>query len=172
MKKARMPESKERKPSAKRLRQEWPENSRSKPPKSGRNGISENHQDRISGSGRNRTGEDASRKGLKTTSKTSTDRKAKTSVGSNREFAVVTYIFLIIFLILIAYFVYFMLAKSDSFINSSYNPRLDSMSKTVVRGEILCPCRRVFFQRKIRNRIRGKLCSAALPHLFPGADRE
>lgn len=30
-----------------------------------------------------------------------------------------------------------MLAKSDSFINSSYNPRLDSMSKTVVRGEIL-----------------------------------
>lgn len=132
-----MPESKERKPSAKRLRQEWPENSRSKPPKSGRNGISENHQDRISGSGRNRTGEDASRKGLKTTSKTSTDRKAKTSVGSNREFAVVTYIFLIIFLILIAYFVYFMLAKSDSFINSSYNPRLDSMSKTVVRGEIL-----------------------------------
>lgn len=61
----------------------------------------------------------------------------KTSTNINREYAVVTYIFLVIFLALMAYFVYFLAVKSDSFINSAYNPRLDSLSETVKRGEIL-----------------------------------
>lgn len=113
------------------------ENNQSRIPQDNRNKAAENGRNRMFQNGRNRTKESGRREDLKTTSKTSTDTKAKTSINSNREFAVVTYIFLIIFLVLIAYFAYFMLVKSNNFINSAYNPRLDSMSKTVVRGEIL-----------------------------------
>ena len=49
----------------------------------------------------------------------------------------VTYLFLALFLGLIAYFVYFEAIKSETFINSSYNKRQDLFAKTIVRGEIL-----------------------------------
>ena len=54
----------------------------------------------------------------------------------NREYAVVTYFFLIVFVGLIGYFLYFQFVKSDEFINSPYNSLQDLFSKNVVRGEI------------------------------------
>lgn len=61
--------------------------------------------------------------------------KSKTS--KNREYVVITYLFLALFLALIGYFVYFEAVRSETFINSSYNKRQDLFAKTVVRGEIL-----------------------------------
>ena len=55
----------------------------------------------------------------------------------NREFAVVTYLFLAIFLSMIAYFAYFQIKKSETFINSPYNARQDSFGKRVTRGDIV-----------------------------------
>ena len=55
----------------------------------------------------------------------------------NREFAVVTYLFLTIFLGMIAYFAYFQAEKSEAFINSSYNARQDAFADRVRRGDIL-----------------------------------
>ncbi len=49
----------------------------------------------------------------------------------------VTYIFVAIFLAMMAYLVYFNVIKSKDLINSPYNVRLDSMSDRVVRGKIL-----------------------------------
>lgn len=63
-------------------------------------------------------------------------QKSKTSVR-NREFAVITYLFLGLFLGLMAYMVYFQTVKSEDFINSPYNTRQDSFSARVVRGDIL-----------------------------------
>lgn len=49
----------------------------------------------------------------------------------------ITYVFVALFLALIAYFVYFEAIKSETFINSSYNKRQDLYAKTVVRGDIV-----------------------------------
>lgn len=58
------------------------------------------------------------------------------SSHKNREYAVITYFFLLMFLGLIAYFIYFQVVKSDTFINSPYNSLQDLFAKNVVRGEI------------------------------------
>lgn len=50
---------------------------------------------------------------------------------------VVTYFFVVLFLIMMGYIVYFNAVKSKEIINSPYNVRLDSMSDRVVRGKIL-----------------------------------
>ncbi len=55
----------------------------------------------------------------------------------NREFAVVTYLFLAVFLGMIAYFVYFQSEKSEAFINSPYNARQDLLAKRTIRGDIV-----------------------------------
>lgn len=55
----------------------------------------------------------------------------------NREFAVVTYLFLTIFLGMIAYFAYFQAEKSEAFINSPYNVRQDAFADRIRRGDIL-----------------------------------
>ena len=55
----------------------------------------------------------------------------------NREFAVVTYLFLAIFLGMIAYFTYFQAEKSEAFINSPYNARQDAFADHIRRGDIL-----------------------------------
>ena len=64
-------------------------------------------------------------------------RRAKQKKEVNKEFARVTYIFVALFLVLMGYIIYFNLEKSQDIINSSYNPRLDSMADRVVRGKIL-----------------------------------
>ena len=58
------------------------------------------------------------------------------SRGRNREFLVIMYLFLFLFLALIAYFVYFQVCKSESFINSPYNSLQDLLSQHVIRGDI------------------------------------
>ena len=55
----------------------------------------------------------------------------------NKEFQVIAYQFLGLFLAMIAYFVYFQVYKSESFINSPYNSLQDLFSERVVRGDIL-----------------------------------
>lgn len=62
--------------------------------------------------------------------------KWKTS-HKNREFAVVTYSFLILFVGLMAYFAYFQFFKSEDFINSSYNSRQDTFATRIIRGDIV-----------------------------------
>ena len=57
--------------------------------------------------------------------------------GKNKEFAIITYLFMAIFICLIAYFIYFVGFKSDEIINSAYNPRLSTFSEHVIRGDIL-----------------------------------
>jgi peptidoglycan glycosyltransferase len=71
--------------------------------------------------------------------KPSMERKSRTSTNrvKNREFAVITYLFVGLFLILIAYFAYFQVYKSEDFINSPYNTRQNTFAEHVVRGEIL-----------------------------------
>ncbi|WP_090172602.1 peptidoglycan D,D-transpeptidase FtsI family protein [Eubacterium oxidoreducens] len=54
-----------------------------------------------------------------------------------------------IFIILIVYFAYFMIMKSDEYVNSSYNPRLDTFSETVVRGSILTESGDVLAQTEV-----------------------
>ena len=56
---------------------------------------------------------------------------------SNRELAVVTYSFLILYAALAIYFCYFIAIKSEDFINHAANPRLSVMSEHTIRGDIL-----------------------------------
>lgn len=56
--------------------------------------------------------------------------------NKNREFAVITYSFLAVFLCLMGYFVYFQFGESEQFINSPYNKRQDLFTRKVVRGGI------------------------------------
>lgn len=49
----------------------------------------------------------------------------------------IAYFFIGIFLAMIAYFTYFQIARSERFINHSYNTRLDSFAERVVRGDIV-----------------------------------
>lgn len=55
----------------------------------------------------------------------------------NKEFAVIAYFFIGIFLAMIAYFSYFQVARSEQFINNPYNSRLDSFAKRIIRGDIV-----------------------------------
>lgn len=54
----------------------------------------------------------------------------------NKEFAVIAYLFLGLFLGLMLYIVYFQVFRSEDFINSPYNTRQDTFSTYIVRGEI------------------------------------
>ena len=72
-------------------------------------------------------------KKLKIFHKRQTGQK-KTS--KNREFAVITYSFLGLFLCLMGYFAYFEQVKSEQFINNPYNKRQELFEQNVIRGEI------------------------------------
>lgn len=68
-------------------------------------------------------------------------RESKEEVRSrrrlNREMAVVTYIFLILFLVMAGYFIYFVVHDSDQVLNNSANKRQELLAKRVTRGSIL-----------------------------------
>ena len=83
--------------------------------------------------GRNEEKQDSTMK-LKTSRKNTGTKKKKKS--KNREFAVITYTFLAMFLCLMGYFVYFQFEESEQFINNPYNKRQDLFTQSVVRGEI------------------------------------
>ncbi len=63
--------------------------------------------------------------------------RPKKGGAKNMEFAVVTYLFLAIFLGMIAYFAYFQVVKSETFINSPYNSRQKSFAERIERGTIV-----------------------------------
>ncbi len=71
--------------------------------------------------------------------KPSTERKSRTSTNreKNREFAIITYLFVGMFMMMMGYFVWFQVFRSEDFINSPYNARQNTFSEHVVRGEIL-----------------------------------
>ncbi len=80
--------------------------------------------------------------------KTSTERKLKTSTKSskNREFVIITYLFVAVFIMMMGYFAYFQIFKSEDFINSPYNTRQNTFAEHVVRGEILSSDKKVLAQ--------------------------
>ena len=55
----------------------------------------------------------------------------------NVQFAVVMYFFLALFIALCVYFCYFLIFRSDDFINSPYNARLDKLAENIIRGDIV-----------------------------------
>lgn len=65
------------------------------------------------------------------------EKKKEKKSRKNREFAVITYFFLAVFVCLMGYFAYFQFVKSEDFINSPYNKRQDLFARSVERGEIL-----------------------------------
>lgn len=65
------------------------------------------------------------------------DRRRRKKRDRNKEFAVVTYFFFILFVALMAYFIFFQLIKSDSFISSPYNSLQDLYAEHIVRGDVI-----------------------------------
>ncbi len=70
--------------------------------------------------------------------KTFTERKSKTLTkgNKNREFVIITYLFVGVFMMMMGYFAYFQIFRSEDFINSPYNTRQNTFAEHVVRGEI------------------------------------
>lgn len=68
--------------------------------------------------------------------KSTRSTKNKT-IQKNTEYSVIAYFFIVLFLCLLAYFVYFQVSVSETFINSPYNSLQDLFSEHVVRGQIL-----------------------------------
>lgn len=64
-------------------------------------------------------------------------RKSGKAPAINKEFAIVTYVFLALFLCMTGYFIYFVGFQSEDFINNPYNARLATMADYVIRGDIL-----------------------------------
>jgi peptidoglycan glycosyltransferase len=63
--------------------------------------------------------------------------KKKKRRAINREFAIVTYCFVALFMCLMGYVVYFNVVRAGDLIKSPYNERLDTLAKRVTRGSIL-----------------------------------
>lgn len=68
--------------------------------------------------------------------KSKNDKKSKKK-ESNHEYNVVNFMFLALFLGMIAYFVYFLAVESDDFINNEYNGLQTLFEDDVIRGEIV-----------------------------------
>lgn len=62
-------------------------------------------------------------------------RKAKRSI--NKEFTIISYFFVLIFLSLAGYMVYFNVVKREDVINSPYNTRQNQFQERILRGSIL-----------------------------------
>lgn len=66
--------------------------------------------------------------------------KAKREVkkdAKNREIIHITYVFVGLFVLIIGYFSYFMIARSNEVINNPYNKRQDLLAEHIIRGKIL-----------------------------------
>ena len=68
--------------------------------------------------------------------KTSMERKSRTSTDpnrkNNREFVVITYLFVGMFILMMGYFAYFQVFRSEDFINSPYNARQNTLDRKSV----------------------------------------
>lgn len=62
---------------------------------------------------------------------------AKSTARLNREMAVVSYIFMALFLVMAGFFVYFVVHDSEGVLNNAANRRQDLLAKRVTRGKIL-----------------------------------
>ena len=69
----------------------------------------------------------------------------------NKEFAIVTYVFLALFIGITGYFIYFIQLKSDDFINNSYNARLNQLQNYAIRGNILADDGSVLAQTTVND---------------------
>ena len=76
-------------------------------------------------------------KELKKQAKYDEKMRKKKKRAKNREYAIVSYFFVFIFVAMIGYLVYYDAVKSEEFINSPYNTRQDTFADRVVRGTIL-----------------------------------
>lgn len=74
--------------------------------------------------------------------------KKKANSVNNREFAVIAYCFIGLFLCMMGYFAYFQAVKSEDFINNPYNSRQENFEKTVIRGKIFSSEKEVLAQTK------------------------
>lgn len=66
-----------------------------------------------------------------------TGKSSESRRSDNRTILSIVYIFVGLFVLMTGYFAYFLLAKSDDVINSTYNLRHDVLSKRVIRGNIV-----------------------------------
>lgn len=57
--------------------------------------------------------------------------------GKNKEIIHITYVFVGLFVLVIGYFSYFMIARSNEVINNPYNKRQDLLAEHIIRGKIL-----------------------------------
>ena len=64
-------------------------------------------------------------------------RQKKKAKKLNREMALVTYLFMILFLVMAGYMVYFVVHDSDQVLNNPQNKRQELMAKRVTKGSIL-----------------------------------
>lgn len=65
------------------------------------------------------------------------EKNERRTTTRNKEYAIVTYVFLALFICMTGWIIYFMQFKSEDFINNSYNARLAKLSDYTVRGDIL-----------------------------------
>ena len=66
----------------------------------------------------------------------------------NREMAVVTYLFMILFLVMAGFLIYFVAHDSDQVLNNSANKRQELLAKRVVKGSILSDKGKVLAETK------------------------
>ncbi len=75
-----------------------------------------------------------------TRSVNSAPRGARTKVkikNLNKEFTIITYVFLALFMCLTIYLMYYVQFVSEDFMNNPYNARLDHLSETTIKGDII-----------------------------------
>ena len=70
-----------------------------------------------------------------TSNKKSQNKQKKVSIG--RQYLIVSYLFVTIFLALIGYLVYFNVYMREDYQNSPYNKRAKTYEEQVIRGQIL-----------------------------------
>ena len=99
-------------------------------------------------------------------------RGKKRERAQNKDFAKITYFFVILFIALMGYLVYFTTVKAKTFVNSPYNQRQDSFAQSVVRGDITDRMAMYLQQRKWtkteqrQERIRTARCSPMLSDIM------
>lgn len=65
------------------------------------------------------------------------EKKISSKKSEEKAILSIVYIFVGLFVLMMGYFTYFLLAKSDYVINSTYNLRHDILAKRIIRGKIL-----------------------------------
>ena len=92
-------------------------------------------------------------------------KQPQTGKKKNHELAVVTYMFIGLFTLMIGYFVYFEAVLSEDVINNPYNSRQDVFAENVVRGSILASDGR-FWPRRLSQRMERRHAAIPTPTCF------